>query len=94
MADTVAKTSKALFKSVSNTTGVSVVALMLATFFFLVSNPVTYDFVQDNIASSIPGFPDVVKTGQEPTQIGVAIHTFVFLLLLALFGFAGMKFTN
>ena len=54
--------------------------LLLAVLFYVVSNPLMYDQV-DSLLSKV-GVSVMDEDG--PTQLGVALHTVVFLILLVL----------
>ena len=48
--------------------------VLLAVLFFVVANPLAFE----KVGEIIPG----VEDGNGPTQMGVALHTVVFLILL------------
>ena len=63
---------------------VSVKVLVLGVLFFAIANPITYDLVDSLGLVS-------VKDGNGPSQLGVAIHSVVFMILVLVIAQMGKK---
>jgi hypothetical protein len=63
---------------------VSVKVLVLGVLFFAIANPMTYDLVDSLGLVS-------VKDGNGPSQLGVGIHSVVFMILVFVIAQMGKK---